>query len=57
MAVISARPMRRLDVQERGVITIDRGAVDEDRLLELTLEAGADDVVQRLRTLPGDLRA
>lgn len=31
--------------KKRGVITIDRSAVDEDRLLELTLEAGADDVV------------
>jgi len=31
--------------KKRGVITIDRGAADEDRLLELGLEAGADDVV------------
>ncbi len=28
----------------RGVITIDRGAADEDRLMEIALEAGADDV-------------
>jgi YebC/PmpR family DNA-binding regulatory protein len=31
--------------KKRGVITIERSGVDEDRLLELTLEAGADDVV------------
>jgi YebC/PmpR family DNA-binding regulatory protein len=28
----------------RGVITIDQGAIDEDRLMEIALEAGADDV-------------
>ncbi|HZP45035.1 MAG TPA: YebC/PmpR family DNA-binding transcriptional regulator [Candidatus Binataceae bacterium] len=28
----------------RGVITIERAAVDEDRLMEIALEAGADDV-------------
>jgi transcriptional/translational regulatory protein YebC/TACO1 len=27
------------------VITVERGAIDEDRLMELALEAGADDVV------------
>jgi len=31
--------------KKRGVITIERGAIDEDRLMELALEAGADDVV------------
>jgi YebC/PmpR family DNA-binding regulatory protein len=31
--------------KKRGVMTLERSAVDEDRLLELTLEAGADDVV------------
>ena len=31
--------------KKRGVITVERGAVDEDRLMELALEAGADDVV------------
>ena len=31
--------------KKRGVLTIERGAADEDRLLELALEAGADDVV------------
>jgi YebC/PmpR family DNA-binding regulatory protein len=31
--------------KKRGVIAIDKGAADEDRLLELALEAGADDVV------------
>src|SRR5437870_4839491 len=31
--------------KKRGVISIERSAVDEDRLLELSLEAGADDVV------------
>jgi len=29
---------------KRGVITIEKGAVDEDRLLEVALDAGADDV-------------
>ena len=31
--------------KKRGVITVDQGAIDEDRLMELALEAGADDVV------------
>jgi len=31
--------------KKRGVITIDKAAVDEDRLMEAALEAGADDVV------------
>jgi YebC/PmpR family DNA-binding regulatory protein len=31
--------------KKRGVITIDRGADDEDRLMELVLEAGADDLI------------
>ncbi|MFZ0889314.1 MAG: YebC/PmpR family DNA-binding transcriptional regulator [Candidatus Binataceae bacterium] len=30
--------------RKRGVITVERGAADEDRLIELSLEAGADDV-------------
>jgi YebC/PmpR family DNA-binding regulatory protein len=30
--------------QKKGVITIDKGQIDEDRLMELALEAGADDV-------------
>lgn len=30
---------------KRGVITIDKQAADEDKLIELALEAGADDVV------------
>ncbi len=30
--------------KKKGTITIDRQAVDEDRLLEVALEAGADDV-------------
>jgi YebC/PmpR family DNA-binding regulatory protein len=30
--------------KKRGVITVDRSAADEDRLMELALEAGADDV-------------
>src|SRR5713226_987670 len=29
----------------RGVITIERGAADEDKLIELALDLGADDVV------------
>jgi YebC/PmpR family DNA-binding regulatory protein len=31
--------------KKRGVIMVENGAADEDRLLELALEAGADDVV------------
>jgi YebC/PmpR family DNA-binding regulatory protein len=31
--------------KKHGVITIDKSAADEDRLMELALEAGADDVV------------
>ena len=31
--------------KKRGVITVDRGAADEDRLMELVLEAGADDLI------------
>jgi YebC/PmpR family DNA-binding regulatory protein len=30
--------------KKRGVVTIDKGVVDEDRLMEVALEAGADDV-------------
>ena len=30
--------------KKRGVITIERGAADEDRLLELALDAGAEDL-------------
>jgi YebC/PmpR family DNA-binding regulatory protein len=29
---------------KRGLITVDKGAADEDRLIEVALEAGADDV-------------
>jgi YebC/PmpR family DNA-binding regulatory protein len=31
--------------KKRGIIAVDRDAADEDRLLEIALEAGADDVV------------
>ena len=31
--------------KKRGVIAVERSAIDEDRLMELSLEAGADDVV------------
>ena len=31
--------------KKRGVIAIDKGAADEEKLIELALEAGADDVV------------
>jgi YebC/PmpR family DNA-binding regulatory protein len=31
--------------KKRGVITIEKGAAEEDRLIELALDAGADDVV------------
>jgi len=30
--------------QKRGVITVDRAGIDEDRVMEVALEAGADDV-------------
>jgi transcriptional/translational regulatory protein YebC/TACO1 len=30
--------------KKRGVITVDKASVDEDRLMEVALEAGADDV-------------
>jgi len=30
--------------KKKGIITIDKGAVDEDKLFELALEAGAEDV-------------
>ncbi len=30
--------------KKRGIITIDKSAVDEDKLMELALDAGADDV-------------
>jgi YebC/PmpR family DNA-binding regulatory protein len=31
--------------KKRGVINVDRSAADEDRLMELALEAGADDLI------------
>ena len=31
---------------KRGVLTVDRQGVDEDRLMEIALEAGADDVAE-----------
>jgi YebC/PmpR family DNA-binding regulatory protein len=31
--------------KKRGVITVDRSAADEDRLMEAALEAGADDLI------------
>jgi len=34
----------RLDVQEKGYIAIERQAVDEEKLMEKALEAGAEDV-------------
>ena len=36
--------------KKRGVITVDRGAADEDRLMELVLEAGADDLISDAET-------
>jgi transcriptional/translational regulatory protein YebC/TACO1 len=33
--------------QKRGVITLERGAVDEERLIEVALDAGADDVADQ----------
>jgi YebC/PmpR family DNA-binding regulatory protein len=33
--------------QKRGMITVERGRVDEERLIELALEAGADDVADQ----------
>ena len=32
---------------KRGVITVDKGQVDEERLIEVTLDAGADDVADQ----------
>ena len=32
--------------QKKGVIAVDKGAADEERLMEVALEAGADDVVE-----------
>ena len=29
---------------KKGIITVDKKAVDEDKVIELALEAGADDV-------------
>ncbi len=43
--------------KKRGVITVERSAIDEDRLMELALEAGADDVVADGESFPGDDRA
>ncbi|HTT78031.1 MAG TPA: YebC/PmpR family DNA-binding transcriptional regulator [Candidatus Binataceae bacterium] len=48
--------------KKRGVITIEKDAADEDRLLELALEAGADDVVTeddgyQVMTAPDKLNA
>ncbi len=37
--------------KQAGMIAVEKGAVDEDRLIELALEAGAEDVVQRQRRL------
>lgn len=31
---------------KKGVIAVDKGAVDEDRLMEIALDAGADDVAE-----------
>ncbi|HUY39488.1 MAG TPA: YebC/PmpR family DNA-binding transcriptional regulator [Candidatus Binataceae bacterium] len=31
--------------KKRGMLSIDKGAIDEDKLLELALDAGADDVL------------
>ena len=36
--------------KKRGVITVDRGAADEDRLMELVLEAGAEDLISDAET-------
>ena len=45
---------------KKGVITVDKGAISEDQLLELALEAGAQDVVEedasfQVITAPEDL--
>ena len=37
--------------KKRGVIVVDKAGADEDRLLELALDAGADDVVSDADTL------
>ena len=43
--------------KKRGVISVEKDAADEDKLIELALEAGADDVISRGRGLSGDDRA
>ena len=48
--------------ETRGVIQVNREAVDEDRLMELTLEAGAEDVIEEtnffeIRTTAEDFEA
>ena len=37
--------MRAWMFKKRGVISIEKDAADEDKLIELALEAGADDVI------------
>lgn len=37
--------------KKRGVITVEPGTVDEDRMMEISLDAGADDVVATADTL------
>ena len=39
-----AAGLRRLDVRSKGLFLVPAGAVEEDKLMELALEAGADDV-------------
>ena len=47
---------------QKGLITIDKNGLDEDKLMELALEAGADDIqteddVYEVTTSPGDFLA
>lgn len=47
--------------EKKGVIIVPRSAIDEDALLEIVLDAGAEDVIPEessyeVRTEPGDLR-
>jgi YebC/PmpR family DNA-binding regulatory protein len=47
---------------KKGVITVDKGAISEEQLMELALDAGAQDVVEedatfQVQTAPEDLNA
>ncbi len=43
--------------KKHGIITIEKSATDEDKLMEIALDAGADDVLERRGKFRGDHRA